>query len=81
MTPGYSSGAESGALSGRSKSGYTLFNPTPPELMREMLTDRPDKTEALILVDAGHFQIEADVLNYTISTPLSAFPGGSNSQL
>jgi len=46
------------------KSKYHLFNPTPPELMREMSTDRPDKTESAYTVDAGHFQIEMDVLNY-----------------
>lgn len=47
------------------KSQYTLFNPTPRELMREMSTDRPDKTESPYTVDAGHFQVEADILNYT----------------
>ena len=47
------------------KSQYTLWNPTPRELMREMSTDRPDKTESPYTVDAGHFQIEADVLSYT----------------
>src|SRR5438309_829147 len=47
------------------KSRYTLFNPTPREVMREMNTDRPDKTESPYTVDAGHFQIEADILNYT----------------
>jgi outer membrane putative beta-barrel porin/alpha-amylase len=46
------------------KSRFTLFNPTPRELMREMSTDRPDKTESPYTVDAGHFQIEADILNY-----------------
>lgn len=47
------------------KGGYHLFNPTPRELMREMSTDRPDKTESPYTVDAGHFQIEMDVLNYS----------------
>lgn len=47
------------------KSRFTLFNPTPRELMREMSTDRPDKTESAYTVDAGHFQIEADILNYS----------------
>lgn len=46
------------------KSQYTIWNPTPRELMREMSTDRPDKTESAYTVDAGHFQIEADVLSY-----------------
>src|SRR5687768_14233073 len=47
------------------KSQYTIWNPTPRELMREMSTDRPDKTESAYTVDAGHFQIETDVLGYS----------------
>ena len=46
------------------KSRYTLFRPTPREWMRDMSTDRPDKTESPYTVDAGHFQVEADILNY-----------------
>jgi hypothetical protein len=46
------------------KDQYTLFNPTPRDLMREMSTDRPDLTESPFTVDAGHFQVEVDVLNY-----------------
>lgn len=47
------------------KSDYHLFNPTPKEKMRDMFTDRPDQTEAPYTVDAGHFQIEADIVKYT----------------
>lgn len=47
------------------KALYHLFNPTPGELMREMSTDRPDKTESPYTVDAGHFQVEMDIFNYT----------------
>src|SRR5688572_9385162 len=47
------------------KSQYHLFNPTPVALMREMSTDRPDKTESAYTVDAGHFQIESDLATYT----------------
>ena len=46
------------------KSRYTLFDPTPREQMREMSTDRPDKTESAYTVDAGHFQLEMDVVSY-----------------
>src|SRR5262245_14653824 len=46
------------------KSGYTLFNPTPRSLMRELSTDRPDRTESPYTVDAGHFQLEMDILSY-----------------
>jgi len=47
------------------ESRYSLFNPTPREHMREMSTDRPDKTESAYTVDAGHFQLEMDVVSYS----------------
>lgn len=47
------------------KTQYNLFNPTPPQWLREMSTDRPDKTESAYTVDAGHFQIEMDLVNYS----------------
>jgi hypothetical protein len=46
------------------KRQFHLFNPTPREWMRPLSTDRPDLTESPFTVDAGHFQIEMDVLNY-----------------
>jgi hypothetical protein len=46
------------------KSEYHLFNPTPRPLMRELSTDRPDKTESAYTVDAGHFQFEMDIVSY-----------------
>jgi hypothetical protein len=45
---------------------YNFFNPTPRALMREMSTDRPDKTESPYTVDAGHFQFEADLVSFGI---------------
>lgn len=47
------------------KTQYHLFNPTPPQWLREMNTDRPDKTESPFTVDAGHFQIEMDFVTYS----------------
>jgi hypothetical protein len=47
------------------KSAYHLFHPTPRALMRELATDRPDRTESPFTVDAGHVQIEMDVLSYS----------------
>lgn len=44
---------------------YSLFNPLPRELMREMETDRPDVTESPYTVDAGHFQYETDIIGLT----------------
>src|SRR5438132_1967287 len=53
------------------KRGYTLFNPTPPPLMRELAADRPDKTDCPFTVDAGHFQVEMDFANLTYNRPNS----------
>ena len=47
------------------KSQYHLLNPTPREEMRDMSTDRPDKTESPYTVDAGHYQIEMSFADYT----------------
>ena len=43
------------------KSSYWLFHPTPEKEMRDLSTDRPDKTESPYTVDAGHYQIETDL--------------------
>lgn len=51
------------------KSPYSLFNPTPGRLMREMTTDRPDTTESPFTIDAGHVQIETNVFGYARSRP------------
>ena len=51
------------------KSRYSLFDPTPQRLMREMTTDRPDTTESPFTIDAGHVQVESNVFGYTRSRP------------
>jgi hypothetical protein len=43
---------------------YTLFNPTPPDQLREMDTDRPDKTNTPQTVDPGWVQLEAGFFDY-----------------
>src|SRR4029450_531618 len=48
------------------KSQYTLFNPTPIDLRRPYNTDRPSQTDTPYTVDAGVFQIESDVVNWTL---------------
>jgi hypothetical protein len=48
----------------KDKGRYSLFHPTPPERMRELLPDRPDKTESPYTVDAGHFQLEMDFAKF-----------------
>lgn len=47
------------------KSSWHLFNPTPRDQMREMVTDRPDTTEAPYTVPAGHFQLEMSFFDYS----------------
>ena len=48
------------------KSRYTIFNPTPLELRRAYNTDRSSKTDSPFTIDAGVFQIETDVFNWTV---------------
>ncbi len=52
----------------RDKHQYHMLNPTPRELMRELSTDRPDKTESPFTVDAGHIQIETNLIDYIYDT-------------
>jgi len=48
------------------KSQYTIFNPTPVNLWRSYNTDRPSKTDSPFTIDAGVFQIESDLANWTL---------------
>ena len=47
------------------KSGFTVFNPTPDADLRSLCTDRPTKSNGPCTVDAGHWQVESDVYNFT----------------
>jgi hypothetical protein len=47
------------------KNQYWLLNPTPPDQMRTFNTDRPTKANVPYTVDAGHFQYETDLVNFT----------------
>lgn len=49
------------------KQAYTLRKPVPRALLRPLSTDRPDATESAYSVDAGHFQVETDVLRLSRS--------------
>lgn len=44
---------------------HSIFNPVPPDQMRPMVLDRPDKTESPYTVDAGHVQVEMDLFTYS----------------
>ena len=49
------------------KSGYNLFDPTPDDLLRKFAPDRPTKGFSVRTIDAGHFEIETDLVSYTYS--------------
>jgi hypothetical protein len=49
------------------KSGYSLFDPVPDDLLRKFAPDRPAKGFSVRTVDAGHFEIETDLISTTIS--------------
>ena len=55
------------------KSGYTLFDPTPDDLLRKFAPDRPTKGFSVRTIDAGHIEIETDL----VSTTASNSPGGT----
>jgi hypothetical protein len=46
------------------KSGYSLFNPTPAQALRAFAPERPSKILNPFTIDAGHYQIESDILSY-----------------
>ncbi|MCX6873356.1 MAG: transporter [Verrucomicrobia bacterium] len=50
------------------KSAYHLFNPVPDALLRDMDTDRPDKSNSPHTLDAGRFQVESGLFTYTRTT-------------
>ena len=47
------------------KSAYSLLHRTPEKFLRDLSTDRPDLTESPFTVDAGWWQIESDLVNFT----------------
>ena len=49
------------------KSGYTLFDPVPDDLMRKFAPDRPTKGFSVRTIDAGHIEIETDIVNDSAS--------------
>ena len=66
QAPGSKSTAETGPPEVKlDKSQFNLFNPTPVDALRPFSTDRPGKTHSSLTVDAGHFQVEGDIWNYT----------------
>ena len=78
LAPGFAASAvtELSAPAG-DKSQYNLFHPTPDDLLRPMSTDRPDLTESAFTVDAGHFQVEWELVGAVLDRDRS---GGGNVQ-
>ena len=54
------------------KNQYWLLYPIPPDQMRSFSTDRPTKSNVPYTVDAGHFQYETDLANYTHQSRIDA---------
>ena len=54
------------------KCEYTLLNPTPDDQMRAFTPERPTLALVPFTVDAGHFQYESDLFNYTHTNYLGA---------
>lgn len=52
------------------KSGYTLFDPTPDDQLRKFAPDRPTKGFSVRTIDAGHIELESDIVSYTYSKAL-----------
>lgn len=44
---------------------YSWSNPVPDDSLRPFCTDRPTKNTGPCTIDAGHFQLESDIFNYT----------------
>jgi hypothetical protein len=64
-TPAHAQADATGTGAAPDKSAYTLFDPTPVDQMRSFCTDRPTKSNFPCTVDAGHFQYESDVINWS----------------
>ena len=61
--------ATAGSVMGADKSAYSILNPTPDRLLRDMTTDRPDTTESPFTVDAGRVQVETNLFGFARSRP------------
>lgn len=64
--------AQAAEPSAPDKRGFHLFKPVPDEWLRELGTDRPDRTESPFTVDPGRVQLEMDLLNYSYDRHNSA---------
>ena len=51
-----------------SQAGYSIFNPTPGAALRAFSPDRPTKATGPYTIDAGHFEVESDLLSYSFTS-------------
>jgi hypothetical protein len=58
------------------KTAYTLFNPAPESQMRPLASDEFDKVVNPFTVDAGHVQLEADLVEWYSGTQRGTFSSG-----
>ncbi len=65
-----------GAALGVDNNQYSLFNPVPADQMRPFSTDQTTFTMWPYTLDAGHFQIEADLFDYVSDS--QNIPGGKS---
>ncbi len=61
-----SSIADDAPPAGPPAQAYTVFDPRPSVQLRPLCTDRPTKSTSPCTVDAGHFQLESDLFNFTV---------------
>jgi len=52
---------------------HHLFHPVPRDQLRDLSPDRPDVTESPVTVDAGHFQAEVSLFDWTRDRSSDAF--------
>jgi Putative MetA-pathway of phenol degradation len=73
MAPKSFGGQSDSAAQSVDKNQYNLFNPTPCEQLRDFAPDRPDQTEGPFTADAGHFQLEIGIFQYTYTDQSERF--------
>ena len=60
------------------KSAFNLFYPVPDARLRDMDTDRPDKSNSPHTLDAGRFQVESGLFIYTYTKAAGVRTGNSS---
>ena len=64
VLPAFATDAPTSSPAPVDKWRYTIFNPVPGDQLRDMGTDRPNKTNGPTTIDAGHVQFEIGAFDY-----------------